>query len=380
VSEIAYLVLADGTTYRGEAFGATPRDDAGQGEVVFHTGMTGYQEILTDPSYAGQIVCMTYPEIGNTGTNAEDEESAGLYLRGFVVRDHVDFPSSWRSRESLDAYLRRHGVPGISGIDTRALVRRLRSAGAMNGVIAHGDADPAALLERVKAIPSMAGLNLVDGVTCKAPFRWSEDTAWGGMKPPPAPAPRYHVVAYDYGIKRNILRELVSAGFDVTVVPAQTSAADALALRPDGIFLSNGPADPNEVKYAPPTVRELIQQRPTFGICLGHQILGLALGGTVRKLRFGHHGANQPAKDLTTGRVMIASENHGFAVDMASLAHDPDVEITHVNLNDQTVEGLRHRRWPAFSVQYHPEACPGPHDLGYLFARFRSLIEVHPRA
>jgi carbamoyl-phosphate synthase small subunit len=377
VSELAaYLVLADGSTFEGQAFGATPRGDAGQGEVVFHTGMTGYQEILTDPSYAGQIVCMTYPEIGNTGTNPEDEESSGVYLRGVVVRDHVDFPSSWRNRESLDAYLKRHGVPGISGIDTRALVRRLRDAGAMNGLIAHGPQDVAALRARVATIPSMAGLNLVDDVTCRAPFQWTQGKSWGGTKPAPAPAPRYHVVAYDYGIKRNILRELVSAGFDVTVVPAQTSADEALALRPDGIFLSNGPADPNEVKYAPPTVRTLIQRKPTFGICLGHQILGLALGGTVRKLRFGHHGANQPAKDLTTGRVMIASENHGFAVDMASLAHDPDVEITHVNLNDQTVEGLRHKRWPAFSVQYHPEACPGPSDLSYLFARFRSLIEV----
>jgi carbamoyl-phosphate synthase small subunit len=338
--------------------------------------MTGYQEILTDPSYAGQIVCMTYPEIGNVGTNPEDEESAGVSLRGFVVREHDEFPSSWRSRESLDAYLERHGVPGISGIDTRALVRRLRTAGAMNGLLVHGDADPVALRARAAALPSMAGRNLVDGVTCRAPFRWSEGKTWGIARPPRPPAPAYRVVAYDYGIKRNILRELVSTGFDVTVVPAQTSAVDALALEPDAIFLSNGPGDPRAVEYAAPIVRALIERRPTFGICLGHQILGLALGGRVRKLRFGHHGANQPAKDISSGRVMIASENHGFAVDVDSLAHDPDVEITHVNLNDQTVEGLRHRRWPAFSVQYHPEASPGPHDLEYLFDRFRALVEA----
>ena len=372
MSDRAVLVLGDGTVYDGEAFGAA-RD--GTGEVVFHTGMTGYQEILTDPSYAGQIVCMTYPEIGNTGCNPEDEESRGIFLSGFVVRDHVDFPSNWRSRESLDAYLKRHGVPGISGIDTRALVRKLRSGGSLNGIIARGAMDLAALKARAAALPSMAGLNLVDDVTCGEPFEWTQARAWSLARPAKAFPRRYRVVAYDYGIKRNILRELVTAGFDVTVVPAQTTAEQALALEPDGIFLSNGPADPREVKYAPPTVRKLIERKPTFGICLGHQILGLALGGTVRKLRFGHHGANQPAKDLTTGRVMIASENHGFAVDVESLAHDPDVEVTHVNLNDNTVEGLRHKRFPAFSVQYHPEACPGPHDLEYLFGRFRALVE-----
>jgi carbamoyl-phosphate synthase small subunit len=370
MSETAWLVLADGTAYRGEAFGA--RAEA-EGEVVFHTGMTGYQEILTDPSYAGQVVCMTYPEIGNTGVNPEDEESRGIFLGGFVVRDHVDFPSSWRSRESLDAYLVRHGVPGISGIDTRALVRRIRSLGATNGILAHGDVAVAELRARAAAAPPMVGRNLVDGVTCAAPYRWTETKRWG---PPSAvPTPAYRVVAYDYGVKRNILRELCSAGFDVTVVPAAFPAAEALALEPDAIFLSNGPGDPEAVTYAIPIVRELFQRKPTFGICLGHQILGIALGGRCRKLQFGHHGANQPAKDLTTGRVMIASENHGFAVDVASLAGQADVEITHVNLNDQTVEGLRHRRLPVFSVQYHPEACPGPHDLGYLFARFRALVE-----
>jgi carbamoyl-phosphate synthase small subunit len=372
VSGEAWLGLADGSAFRGDAFGA--RADAG-GEVVFHTGMTGYQEILTDPSYAGQIVCMTYPEIGNTGTTPEDDESARVWLAGFVVRDHVDFPSSWRSRESLHRYLERHGVPGISGIDTRALVRRIRKTGALNGVLAHGPADAEELRARVRALPNMDGLNLVDGVTCAAPYRWTEGKTWGAA-PKPIAGPRYHVVAYDYGVKRNILRELVSAGFEVTVVPAKTSAREALALRPDGIFLSNGPGDPRAVDYAIATTAELVRRKPVFGICLGHQILGLALGGRVRKLRFGHHGANQPAKDLTNGRVWIASENHGFAVDMDSLAHDPEIEVTHLNLNDRTVEGLRHRRWPLFSVQYHPEAAPGPHDASYLFARFRALVEA----
>jgi carbamoyl-phosphate synthase small subunit len=369
----AWLVLADGTTFRGEAFGAAVD---GEGEVVFHTGMTGYQEILTDPSYAGQIVCMTYPEIGNVGTNPEDEESAGLYLRGFVVRDYNDFTSSWRCRETLDHYLERHGVPGISGIDTRALVRHIRTLGAVNGVIVRGERGVAELTARARAVPSMEGRNLVDGVTCKQPYEWTEGTPWSlfaGAKH----ARRYRVVAYDYGIKRNILRELVNAGFDVTVVPASTSAREVLAREPDGVFLSNGPGDPAAVTYAAPAVRELLGRTPLFGICLGHQIMGLALGGQTRKLRFGHHGANQPARDELTGRVMIASENHGFAVDLASLAHDPGIEITHRNLNDQTVEGLRHRKLPLFSVQYHPEASPGPHDTAYLFGRFRELIEEH---
>jgi carbamoyl-phosphate synthase small subunit len=255
-------------------------------------------------------------------------------------------------------------------------VRRIRTTGALNGILAVGAADPEELRARARALPSMDGLNLVDGVTCAAPHRWTEGKTWGGGAKPPA-GPRYHVVAYDYGAKRNILRELVSAGFEVTVVPAKTTAAEALALSPDGIFLSNGPGDPRAVDYAIRTVAELARRKPVFGICLGHQILGLALGGRVRKLRFGHHGANQPAKDLVNGRVWIASENHGFAVDMDSLAHDPDIEVTHLNLNDRTVEGLRHRRLPLFSVQYHPEACPGPHDAGYLFARFRALVEAN---
>jgi carbamoyl-phosphate synthase small subunit len=367
----AVLVLSDGTVYRGTAFGARVE---GAGEVVFHTGMTGYQEILTDPSYAGQIVCMTYPEIGNTGCNPEDDESRGAFLSGFVVRDHVDFPSNWRSRESLQQFLVRHGVPGVSGIDTRALVRRLSKSGAMNGLVAQAPFDIAALQRRASKLPSMAGLNLVDGVTCKEPYEFREGTPWSLEAP--SKGKRYRAVAYDYGIKRNILHELVNAGFDVTVVPADTPAKAVLARKPDGVFLSNGPGDPAAVTYAIPIVRELVAARvPIFGICLGHQILGLALGGTTRKLRFGHHGANQPARDEQTRRVMIASENHGFAVDAAALAKAEDVEVTHVNLNDGTVEGLRHRTLPLFSVQYHPEASPGPHDTAYLFRRFRALVE-----
>jgi carbamoyl-phosphate synthase small subunit len=365
-----WLVLADGTVYRGEPFGASV---SGEGEVVFHTGMTGYQEILTDPSYAGQIVCMTYPEIGNVGVNPEDEESRGIYLRGFVVREHVDFPSSWRARESLDAYLCRHRIPGLTGIDTRALVRRIRTVGAMNGVLVHGEMDPEKLRERAAALPSMQGLNLVDDVTCPNPYRWTEGSLWSDAEPP---EPIYHVVAYDYGVKRNILRMLVDAGLHVTVVPAALPAREALELGPDGFFLSNGPGDPRPVSDAIGIVRELIDTGlPVFGICLGHQILGLALGGTIYKLRFGHHGANQPALDADTDRVLIASENHGFALDAEGLESHPDLELTHRNLNDQTVEGIRHRRMPVFSVQYHPEASPGPHDASALFTRFRALIE-----
>jgi len=376
VRKPAYLVLGDGTLYAGVAFGAGPSGDgAGEGEVVFHTGMTGYQEILTDPSYAGQIVCMTYPEIGNTGCNPEDEESRGIFLRGFVVRSYNERPSNWRSRETLHEYLVRHGIPGISGIDTRALVRHLRTVGATNGVLAHGVHDLAALRARAAAIPSMAGLNLVDGVTENRRYDWKDGNAWRG-KPRRDGARRHRIVAYDYGVKRNILRELVDAGFDVTVVPADTPARDALAMKPDGVFLSNGPGDPAAVSYAIPIVRELVSARlPIFGICLGHQILGLALGGTTKKLRFGHHGANQPARDEQSKRVMIASENHGFAVDAEALRRAGDVEVTHVNLNDGTVEGLRHKTLPVFSVQYHPEAAPGPHDLEYLFDRFKALIE-----
>ncbi len=368
-ARVATLALADGTIYRGEAFGVAGE---GVGEVVFHTGMTGYQEVLSDPSYAGQIVCMTYPEIGNVGVNPEDDESAGLHLRGFVVRDHVNFPSSWRSRESLQDYLTRHGVPGICELDTRALVRRLRTVGAMNGILVHGECDAAELVRRASQVPPMTGRNLVDEVTTAEAYRWTEGSSW---RIATRPSPTYQILAYDFGIKRNILRMLANAGLETTVVPARTSAAEALAREPDGIFLSNGPGDPAAVGYAVETVRELIEEKPIFGICLGHQILGLALGGTRTKLRFGHHGANQPARDLDSGRVMITSENHGFALDGAALDADPDLEVTHTNLNDRCVEGLRHRRLPVFSVQYHPEASPGPHDASHLFQSFRELIE-----
>jgi carbamoyl-phosphate synthase small subunit len=370
----AHLALADGSVFSGEAFGAASSD--GEGEVVFHTGMTGYQEILSDPSYAGQMVCMTYPEIGNVGTNDDDQESRGVFLRGFVVRDHVDYASSWRSRESLQAYLERHGVPGLTGIDTRSLVRRIRQHGAINGVLVHGEHDRDALVARARALPSMLGQNLVDEVTTAEPYTWSEGSDWAAAR---AGGARLPVVAYDFGIKRNILRQLVDHGFDVTVVPASTPAAEVLAREPAGVFLSNGPGDPAPVEaaYAGDNVRALLGRVPVFGICLGHQILGLALGARSEKLRFGHHGANQPAREAATGRVMITSENHGFALSEASLAEQPDVEITHVNLNDGTIEGLRHKRLPAFSVQYHPEASPGPHDTAYLFGRFRELIEAH---
>jgi carbamoyl-phosphate synthase small subunit len=355
--------------WSGEAFGARAE---GEGEVVFHTGMSGYQEILTDPSYAGQIVCMTYPEIGNVGTNPEDEESRGIFLQGFIVREHVDFPSSWRSRESLQSYLVRHGTPGLAGIDTRALVRRIRNAGAMNGVLVHGDADPAELVARARSLPSMLGRDLVSDVTTPEPYEWTEGHPWTEAS---APEPRYRVVALDFGVKRNILRLLADQGLDVTVVPATTRADAIRALEPDGIFLSNGPGDPDAVPDWTETVSQLVGTAPIFGICLGHQILGLALGGATEKLRFGHHGANQPAHDLATGRVMIASENHGFALAAGSLEKHAHLEITHTNLNDGTVEGLRHRSLPIFSVQYHPEASPGPHDTSYLFAEFRKLIE-----
>jgi carbamoyl-phosphate synthase small subunit len=293
-----------------------------------------------------------------------------------VVREHIETPSSWRARETLQAYLERHGVPGISEIDTRALVRRIRSAGAQNAVLVHGEADPHELVARARALPAMEGRNLVEAVTCQQPYEWRGGDPWTASGPTGQrrATPR-RIVAYDLGIKRNILRLLADQGFEVTVVPAGTSAAQALAYEPDGIFLSNGPGDPSAVPDVCESVRELIGQKPIFGICLGHQILGLALGGRSRKLRFGHHGANQPAREAATGRVLITSENHGFALDEQPLADDPDVEITHRNLNDGTIEGLRHRRLPIFSVQYHPEASPGPHDSAELFSHFSSLIE-----
>jgi carbamoyl-phosphate synthase small subunit len=376
VSE-AVLALADGTVFRGRAFGALGET---AGELVFNTSMTGYQEILTDPSYEGQLVAMTYPEIGNVGVNPEDVESRRPWVRGFVVREYREAPSSWRARESLGAYLARHDIPGIEGIDTRALVRHLRDHGAQEAVLSSTDLDAERLVRKAKATPGLVGRDLVKVVTCAEPYDWTEGpwTLEGGYTTADASAARHgrkplRIVAYDFGIKYNILRNLVGAGCAVRVVPAGTPAAAVLAERPDGVFLSNGPGDPDAVAGAPEAVSALLGKVPIFGICLGHQILGLALGGKTFKLKFGHHGGNQPVKDLTTGKVEITSQNHGFAVDPASLGDR--AEVTHLNLNDQTVEGLVVKGKPAFSVQYHPEASPGPHDASYLFQRFVELIE-----
>jgi carbamoyl-phosphate synthase small subunit len=377
VSDPALLALADGTVFRGRAFGA--RAEA-VGELVFNTSMTGYQEILTDPSYEGQLVAMTYPEIGNVGVNREDVESRRPWVRGFVVREYRPVPSSWRAEESLGDYLARHGIPGIEGLDTRALVRHLRDHGAQEAVLSSVDLDPARLVAKAKASPGLLGRDLVRTVTCAEPYEWTQGP-WrlgrGYATAAECAAARggrvLRVIAYDFGIKWNILRGLVGAGCAVRVVPAGTPAADVLAARPDGVFLSNGPGDPDAVAGAPATVAALLGRVPVFGICLGHQILALALGGRTFKLKFGHHGGNQPVKDLTTGRVEITAQNHGFAVDADSLGGR--ATVTHVNLNDRTVEGLVVKDAPAFSVQYHPEASPGPHDAHYLFRRFVELME-----
>ena len=378
----ALLVLADGSVYRGQAFGA-PRVCVG--EIVFNTSLTGYQEILTDPSYAGQIVTMTCPQIGNVGVNPEDEESAGPSLEGFVVKEVFDEPSNWRATESLGAYMARHGVPGISGIDTRALVRRIREGGAQVAVLSSDSAaqDVEELVSRARSDPGLDGRDLVADVTCRESFIWDEGLWRGvdGQIPRRArPHPTFRVVAYDFGLKRSIARQLVEHGFDVTVVPATTSADEALAMNPDAIFLSNGPGDPAGVRGVQEAVRILAQRKPLFGICLGHQILALALGGRTLKLKFGHHGGNQPGQDVATKKVAICAENHGYAVDAESLrAAGQAVEVTHVNLNDGTIEGLAHTELPVFSVQYHPEASPGPHDAAYLFARFREMVVRHAR-
>ena len=374
--EHAWLCLADGTRFEGKAFGAKGTT---VGEVVFTTGMTGYQEVLSDPSYCGQLVTMTAPQIGNTGINADDSEHRGAtpQVAGFIVRDPTEEPSSWRAEESLHAHLARHGVVAIGGLDTRCLTRHLRDQGAQNGAI--GTADPEELVRSARAAPSMSGLDLVARVTPKEPYAWSESTAsWRATRAPglsgaQRPAGSHHVVVLDLGVKRNILRCLVDVGFRVTGVPATTSASDILALEPDGIFLSNGPGDPAAVTYAIETVAALLGKRPMFGICLGHQIMALAAGGTTYKLKFGHRGMNQPVKDLQTGRVEITAQNHGFCVDLDSLAGK--ARTTHVHLNDGTSEGLTIDALDAFSVQYHPEAAGGPHDSLYLFERFAERIE-----
>jgi carbamoyl-phosphate synthase small subunit len=368
----AILALADGLVFEGSSFGA---EGETSGEIVFNTSMTGYQEILTDPSYTGQIVTMTYPQIGNYGVNYEDVESAKPYAEGFIVKEYLDFPSNWRSNQSLHEYLKTNKIVGIQGIDTRALTRHLRDHGAQPGVISTTDTSAESLVKKAKALPKMSGLDLAKDVTCKVPYTWNE-ADWSlengyGKKP----AVKYKVVAYDYGIKRNILRLLTQAGCDVTVVPATMPAEDVLAMKPDGVFLSNGPGDPEPVTYAIANIKKILGKKPVFGICLGQQLLGLALGGKTYKLKFGHHGGNQPIMDLTTRKVEIAAENHGFAVDMNTVKDQ--VVQTHVNLNDNTCEGFQHKTLPAFSVQYHPEASPGPHDSRYLFQRFIDMMEKH---
>ncbi len=355
--------MEDGTVFAGRSFAGSGE---AEGEAVFNTSMTGYQEILTDPSYKGQIITMTYPLIGNYGVNREDVESRGVHASAFVVKEYQPAPSNWRSEMTLGEYLERNNIIGIEGIDTRALTRHLRVKGAMKAVIATGDADPAELVRKAQGSFGLVGRDLVREVTCPAPFRWKNS--------PEDPA--YRVVAFDFGVKFNILNMLAGRGCDVTVVPATTGAAEVRALKPDGIMLSNGPGDPEPVTYAVQTIRELMGEFPIFGICLGQQLLGLALGGRTFKLKFGHRGANHPVKNLHTGRVEITSQNHGFCVDLDSIKGH-DVEITHVNLNDGTLEGMRHKTLPLFSVQYHPEASPGPHDADYLFGEFLEMMGKH---
>jgi len=369
----AILALEDGTFFRGQSAGAPGE---ARGEVVFNTSMTGYQEVLTDPSYAGQIVTMTCPEIGNYGVTPEDVESRAPQVAGFIIRDESPVASNWRAEMTLRDYLVANHIVAISDIDTRALTRQLRSAGVMRGVVATGDAlDPKALADRALAIPQMEGSDLVRGVTSPTSFDWpSEDPDEFGITPDRRPARRLKIAAYDFGMKWNILRRLSAHGCDVRVYPATAPASELLATNPDGVFLSNGPGDPAPLAYAIDNAKALIDADvPVFGICLGHQILGLAMGGSTFKLKFGHRGANHPVKKLATGKVEITSQNHGFAVDPSSLPSD--VEITHVNLYDGTVEGLRHKTHPVFCVQYHPEASPGPHDADYLFDDFLQMIE-----
>ncbi|MBA2352685.1 MAG: glutamine-hydrolyzing carbamoyl-phosphate synthase small subunit [Burkholderiales bacterium] len=367
----AILALADGTIFRGAAIGA---DGAAVGEVVFNTAITGYQEILTDPSYCRQIVTLTYPHVGNTGVNVEDAESRRVYAAGLVIRDSPLTTSNWRSTQDLPSFLKQQSVVAIADVDTRKLTRILREKGAQSGCIMAGDFDEAEALRLARAFPGLAGMDLAKSVSCTESYSWNEGQWALGAGYRVHSDARYHVVAFDYGIKRNILRKLASRGCRITVLPAQTTAADALALQPDGIFLSNGPGDPEPCDYAISAIRELLEHKvPTFGICLGHQLLGLASGAKTVKMKFGHHGANHPVHDVDSRRVMISSQNHGFAVDAATLP--ANTRVTHVSLFDGSLQGFERTDVPAFCFQGHPEASPGPHDVDYLFDRFIEMMQ-----
>jgi carbamoyl-phosphate synthase small subunit len=368
----AVLVLADGSVFRGRSIGAA---GAAVGEVVFNTAMTGYQEILTDPSYCRQIVTLTYPHIGNTGANDEDEESARVYAEGLVVRDLPRLHSSWRAKENLQSYLAKNRIVGIADIDTRKLTRMLREQGAQNGCLMAGEASIEVALSKAKSFPGLAGMDLAKVVTTKEPYEWREGRWEGPGGYRRIENPRFHVVAYDYGIKRNILRMLAERSVRVTVVPASLSAREVLRMKPDGVFLSNGPGDPEPCGYAIEAIGEILDATrvPVFGICLGHQLMGLASGAKTLKMKFGHHGANHPVKDLDTGQVVITSQNHGFAVDPSTISKN--LRATHVSLFDGSLQGLARTDRPAFCFQGHPEASPGPHDIGYLFDRFAKMME-----
>ena len=381
----ALLALEDGRFFEGESFGATGTQI---GEICFNTSMTGYQEVLTDPSYRGQIVAMTYPLIGNYGINSLDQESRSPHVRGFVIEELSEIASNWRSEMSLDQYLKQWNIPGIQGIDTRALTRHLRTRGAMKACLTTDEMSSKEATQRALDGEGVIGMDYVREVTTSKVYDWDPDDTlsqfWSvangnanASAKPPLPPVRSRIVAYDYGMKENILRRLRQNGFGVTVVPATTTAKETLALKPDGVFLSNGPGDPAALPYAHEAIRGLIGKKPIFGICLGHQILGFAFGGSTFKLKFGHRGGNQPVKDLRSGKVAITSQNHGFAVEPKSLP--ANVEVTHINLNDDTVEGMRHKELPIFSVQYHPEAAPGPHDASYFFSQFADLIDKEKR-